>query len=263
MANEIKLTQVTTENSDIAFDTQPQFNQVFIDDFPKLLKTNYTIPTHTPKKLLDCIYPYFDGESEYSLYVYINKVWKRFIGGLTFASPLSESSGAITLETVGIDKGGTGLTSVGEPYTGLVSDGTYLSYQYVSLRDRTVRFTASNILRASANNEVAVSSTTAQLEKEIQVLCTGGGTVRVTYETKGGGTEAKYITASLRVNGVEKYSDNNTTTSWVTYTHDVSVNYGDLVQLYCLSSDGDTYYADSFRIYYNRSLVNDYKVIQD
>ena len=77
MDNEIKLNQVTTEYDYLTFDTQTEFNQVYINDLVKLLKTHSTIPTHTPKKLLDCIYLYYDGDTTYELYLYISNTWKK------------------------------------------------------------------------------------------------------------------------------------------------------------------------------------------
>lgn len=47
------------------------------DDLRFLLKTNSTVPTHTPKKFLDQFYLYFDGSTTYELYIYINNEWKK------------------------------------------------------------------------------------------------------------------------------------------------------------------------------------------
>jgi len=66
---------VVTDNQPIQFDTQNIFNQEYINDLTRLLKTNLTIPTHKPKKFIDCFYLYWDGATTYKLYIYINNSW--------------------------------------------------------------------------------------------------------------------------------------------------------------------------------------------
>lgn len=77
---EIKPISPPTPNkieNQILFDTQPQFNQIYINDLTKLIKTNLTIPTHIPRKFIDCLYLYWDGTTTYELYIYINNSWKK------------------------------------------------------------------------------------------------------------------------------------------------------------------------------------------
>lgn len=66
-----------TENKPIVFDTQSIFNQEYINDLTRLLKTNSTVPTHIPRKFIDCFYLYWDGLTTYELYIYINNSWKK------------------------------------------------------------------------------------------------------------------------------------------------------------------------------------------
>jgi len=73
----LKIQDIKTENKPIMFDTQQMFNQEYINDLTGLLKTNLTIPTHTPRKFIDCFYLYFDGTSIYELYIWINNSWKK------------------------------------------------------------------------------------------------------------------------------------------------------------------------------------------
>ena len=61
----------------IKFDNQSEFNQSYINDLRDVIKTNTSIPTHTPKKFIDCIYLYWDGTTTYELYIYINNTWKK------------------------------------------------------------------------------------------------------------------------------------------------------------------------------------------
>lgn len=62
---------------DINKDDQELFNQNYINDLTKIIKTNSTVPTHTPRKLIDCFYLRWDGSNTYELYVYINNSWKK------------------------------------------------------------------------------------------------------------------------------------------------------------------------------------------
>ena len=50
-------------------------NQRYLDDLKRVMKTHSTIPTHEPKKLLDCFWLYKDGDT-YRLYIYIDNTWK-------------------------------------------------------------------------------------------------------------------------------------------------------------------------------------------
>lgn len=77
MENKIKTQKINTENKQIKFDTQDLFNQEYINDLTQMLKTNTSIPTHTPKKFIDCFYLYWDSSTTYELYIYINNSWKK------------------------------------------------------------------------------------------------------------------------------------------------------------------------------------------
>ena len=75
MVNKIKQQQVKTDFKPITFDTQQSFNQSYINDLTQILKTNTSIPTHTPKKFIDFFYLY-KNETDYRFYTYINNEWK-------------------------------------------------------------------------------------------------------------------------------------------------------------------------------------------
>lgn len=62
---------------DIQFETQGLFNQIYINDLTRLIKTNTTVPTYIPKKFIDCFYLYWNGTTTYELYIYINNTWKK------------------------------------------------------------------------------------------------------------------------------------------------------------------------------------------
>lgn len=59
----------------VKFDSQPEFNQSFIDDLTKIKQHGTTAPTYTPKKFIDQIYFYDDGVDR-KLYLYINNTWR-------------------------------------------------------------------------------------------------------------------------------------------------------------------------------------------
>ena len=62
-------------NVEISQENKDRENQRYLDDLKRVMKTHSTIPTHEPKKLLDCIWLYKDGAT-YRLYIYINNEWK-------------------------------------------------------------------------------------------------------------------------------------------------------------------------------------------
>ena len=66
------------QNINIGLDEQQitTLTNKYIDDLKKIIPTNTTIPSHTPKKFIDCFWIYND-----NLYVYINGGWKS-LGGI-------------------------------------------------------------------------------------------------------------------------------------------------------------------------------------
>jgi len=62
---------------DISQTQKTSINDLYVRDLFQLLTTNRTVPTHTPKKLIDCFYLYWDGSTTYELYLYINNSWKK------------------------------------------------------------------------------------------------------------------------------------------------------------------------------------------
>lgn len=81
MEDEIKNEEIKSENKEIIFETQELFNQSYINDLTKLIKTNSTVPTHIPRKFIDCFHLYYDGTTTYELYIYINNSWKKCVLG--------------------------------------------------------------------------------------------------------------------------------------------------------------------------------------
>ena len=126
---------------------------------------------------------------------------------------------------------------------------------------------ASDTVRASADTEVSRSSWNVwsyTKYKEIEITdIPKGWTIRVTYKWKREDNNPFWDWIfSLRKNWTELYNDSSDSTSYITYTYDISVNNWDLIQLY-LSNDASSYivYAENFRISYDwvfskRTVVN-------
>ena len=74
--DKIKLPNDGKEPDRIKFDNQELWNQQYIDDLVKIIKTVSVIPTHTPKKFIECFCFYYNNDTTYRLYIYINNEWK-------------------------------------------------------------------------------------------------------------------------------------------------------------------------------------------
>lgn len=51
-------------------------NQVYIEDFKRLIKTNTEVPTHIPKKFVDIFYVRNNSGTN-ELYMFINNTWEK------------------------------------------------------------------------------------------------------------------------------------------------------------------------------------------
>lgn len=74
----IKDNTVKTKISNITYNNQEEFNQVFIDDLIKLKSFITVAPTFIPKKFIEQIQFFYDG-TDYKVYFYINNNWKSII----------------------------------------------------------------------------------------------------------------------------------------------------------------------------------------
>ena len=102
-----------------------------------------------------------------------------------------------------------------------------------SLRD--ISFTAGTKLEALAASEVGFVSTTYIKKKEISVGT--GGTITVSFRLK---TDGIGVYGQIYVNGVAVGTVRTTTsTAYVTYTQNITVAAGDLVQLYVKGGSSD------------------------
>ena len=74
---ETKPIKVNISNSYKPIDFASLQEKVSTDSLRDLLKTNSSIPTHTPKTFKDQLWLYFDGSTTYELYIFINNEWKK------------------------------------------------------------------------------------------------------------------------------------------------------------------------------------------
>ena len=120
----------------------------------------------------------------------------------------------------------------------------------------------SGTLRASADVEKATTSSDWRKIKEIQVFI--DGLIRVSFE--GTYTPSSYPSGGagrIYVNGVaigaeRSFSEN----VWQTYTEDIHVSKGDLVQIYA-SATRSTTRIRNFRLYWDYNTINEAQIKQD
>ncbi len=116
-----------------------------------------------------------------------------------------------------------------------------------SLQD--ISFTAGTKLEALAASEVGFVSTTYIKKKEISVGT--GGTITVSFRLKSASAVTSYAAyGQIYVNGVAVGTVRTTTSkTYVTYTQDITVAAGDLVQLYVKGGNVEYLaFADQFKI---------------
>lgn len=118
---------------------------------------------------------------------------------------------------------------------------------------------ASDTLKASADTERTSTSDTYAKIKEIQVLVKG--VVRVTFDMK---ASSGLVYGAVYVNGVLVVESSTEGLTYSTFTHDISVNELDSVQLYRKVAGGSvrTGYWKNFRIKYDYS-ADEYVVKTD
>jgi len=125
-------------------------------------------------------------------------------------------------------------------------------------RKGLVAYVASDNLKISADTERSMVGASYTKVKEVMVK--RFGTIRVKFDLKCDVTDDSF--GRIYVNGVAVGTErNNTTSSYVTYSEDITVKAGDLVQLYYKQdASGNSVYTRNFRIYYDRKYDADYIV---
>lgn len=234
-------------------------------------------PTYTSKT-------YQEQEAYYStdLYKNIDNSWVKFIGDISFTSPLSESGGSVTLSTVPVNKGGTNITSYtagdvlyasgstalaklakGTEDYGLVMGASIPKWAAIRFANKRGTWTASDNLEISADTTRGEGFTTYAKLKEILVRVDYAGIARVKFDLR---TTNSGITAYGRIykDGVVFGTERSTTsTTFVTYSQDIAVEDGELIQVYArLSAYSPSQKAEvkNFRFYFDRSQIDDYKI---
>ncbi len=106
---------------------------------------------------------------------------------------------------------------------------------------------ASNTLRASSDTSKSSTSTDIIKLKEIQVFAKGS--VRVSYEASRGSSIGCVV--YLYVNGAATGFRPSITTTYTTYTTDITVREGDAIQLYMDNSADSGGTVRNFRLYWD------------
>lgn len=123
-------------------------------------------------------------------------------------------------------------------------------------------FSASDTLQQSADTERSGTDTSYVIKKEVRVR--RDGTIRVKFGLKGT-NGINTVFGRVYVNGSAIGTEHSTTSSsYQTYSDDITVVRQDLVQLYAYTSVGaNTYYVNNFRIYYDLANTADTVVNTD
>ena len=118
--------------------------------------------------------------------------------------------------------------------------------------------TASDVLKVSADTEQSTNSSNYGLKKSIKVL--RGGVYRVKFDFKSNGAAWGY--GRTYVNGVAEGAERMGTTSYVTYSEDITLEVNDYIQIYIRGNGGSGYgYVKNFRLYYDLSTVSDNTIV--
>jgi hypothetical protein len=72
---EQKGTEPKKTEAKFSFEEKERIRDLYFDSLKKVMKTNSSTPSHTPKNFLECFYLYKSG-STYRLYIYIDNTWK-------------------------------------------------------------------------------------------------------------------------------------------------------------------------------------------
>jgi len=135
----------------------------------------------------------------------------------------------------------------------------YIDDEWVLLTSGlTNDFTASDNLKSSADTEQTSSSASYAKIKEFKVKFDGD--LRIKYDSKTDDVNVGDV--KIYLNGVAETSAQRVTTSYVTYSNDITVEKNDLVQIYVAVGSNDIYVKNA-RIYYDKTPVNDCSVILD
>jgi len=125
---------------------------------------------------------------------------------------------------------------------------------------KAVKLTPSDNLQASAVNVRNGTNSGYHKEKEIEVKHWGKIRVKFDIKSEAGGTAY----GRIYVNGVAVGTERTTTeTTYQTYSEDIAVEHGDLVQLYMkiIGGGGENWYARNFRLYWDKTLEDaDYSI---
>ena len=163
--------------------------------------------------------------------------------------------------TAGTATGGTGAALVVTPDSLAASTPVFNGS---GLTNVIKKATASDTTVLSANTERSTNSLTS-LTIVKSIRCTYGGTVRVKHQMKMSGS-AFAVESQIYVNGLAYGTlRSNTSTTYVAYSEDITINASDIVQLlYRTTSSGvTTVYVNNFTLNFDLSSAGEGTAITD
>ena len=121
--------------------------------------------------------------------------------------------------------------------------------------DLVKEFVASNTLKTYYDTETLYFNDSWTKKKEIIVRA--AGTVRVKFDLKPTTFETT-ASGKIYINGVVVGVErvNGTLNTWVSYSEDFDVSYGDTVEFWAVTALGASSYFRNFRMYYDMQTVN-------
>jgi hypothetical protein len=120
--------------------------------------------------------------------------------------------------------------------------------------------TASNNLKISDDALVILTNTATPTKKKEIVVLNLVGKIRVKFDLHS--VNSVGISGKIYLNGTEVNNFTTDLDAWTTYSADISVKQGDLIQLYLVTgSTGSAAYAQNFRLYYDISANTDDAVV--
>ena len=122
--------------------------------------------------------------------------------------------------------------------------------QKINTSNKNVNIFASDTVQASADTERTVTGSTWTKKKEVQVNVSG--TIRVKWDAKGDPSSLSDYLCQVYINGVTAGTLHQTgSNAYVTYSDtSLSVENGDLVQLYTKCVAAGTSYVKNFKVCY-------------
>lgn len=116
--------------------------------------------------------------------------------------------------------------------------------------------TASNNLKISNDSDVFIVNTYTPTKVKEIIILNLVGKIRVKFDLHS--ANGMNVYGKIYANGIEVNNFFTALDTWTTYSADISIKQGDLVQLYLMTAaSGSVAYARNFRLYYDVSALSD------